>query len=213
MNQSELDNKTEVKEMNTEEKILAAAAEVFTRKGYAATKTRDIAELAGINIASLHYYYRSKEKLFEIIASEALRKMSNQIDSILNSSRPLHEKVYEFVPAYIDFLKANPYIPMFIFSESEKNPEKIMHQMSHQKTLEVLRAQLEELEEAGKIRPMNIGNFMSNLIGLIVFPFMGKALMMRKAEMTPEEYDIMLEERKQLIPEMIINYLYYEMPE
>ena len=53
------------KEISTEEKILEAASKVFTEKGFAGTRTRDIAEHAGINLALLNYYFRSKEKLFE----------------------------------------------------------------------------------------------------------------------------------------------------
>ena len=61
--------------LSTEEKFKEAARVVFTRKGYAATKTRDIAEEAGLNLALLNYYFRSKEKLFEIIMLEKITQL------------------------------------------------------------------------------------------------------------------------------------------
>ena len=50
--------------ITTEEKIIRAADKIFTQKGYAATRTREIAEEAGTNLALLNYYFGSKEKLF-----------------------------------------------------------------------------------------------------------------------------------------------------
>lgn len=205
-----------MEKVSMEEKILKAAAKVFTEKGYAATKTRDIAEAAGIknnNVASIHYYYRSKEKLFAIIAGEALRKMSHQMDSILNSQEDLHLKIQKFVPAYIDFIKENPFLPMFIFSESQKNADKLSRQMGSDQTLAVLEGQLTKLSAEGKIRPITPQNFMSNIIGLIVFPFMGKEILKVKTGMNDEDFLQMLEERKTMIVDMIINHLYLEMPE
>lgn len=57
-------------DLSTEQKIIEAARKVFTRKGYSATRTRDIAEEAGLNLALLNYYFRSKQKLFELVMAE-----------------------------------------------------------------------------------------------------------------------------------------------
>lgn len=205
--------KEQLENLSTEEKILVAARTVFTRKGYEATKTRDIAEEADINIASLHYYYRSKEKLFEIIAGEALSKMSQSMDLILNNENPLHEKIRQFVPMYIEVLKQNPYLPMFIFSEMQHNADKLSKQMGNTHTLIILKAQLERMIEEKVIRPISVGNFMSNIIGLTVFPFMGKPILKLKADLSEEDFLEMLEERKTMVSDMIINYLYYKTPQ
>ena len=66
-------------DLSTEEKIKEAAKKVFLKKGYAATRTRDIAEEAGINLALLNYYFRSKEKLFDLIMLEKLEKFFGAI--------------------------------------------------------------------------------------------------------------------------------------
>ncbi|MBV6647378.1 MAG: TetR/AcrR family transcriptional regulator [Cyclobacteriaceae bacterium] len=198
--------------LSTEEKIKHAAARVFTRKGYAATKTRDIAEEAGINIASLHYYYRSKDRLFELIIGEALRVFSSTMDEIFGSQIPLHEKIKAFASRYIDFIKENPYIPLFIVSESHTNVDRINEMLSDQKTIDKLKLELEDLTEKGIIRPIHHGHFMMNLVSLTVFPFLSKPLLLKKIGISSSEYDMLIEERKSMIAEMLINYLYIQKP-
>ena len=73
-------------DLSTEEKIKEAAKKVFLKKGYAATRTRDIAEEAGINLALLNYYFRSKEKLFDLIMLEKLEKFFGVIAPVLNNT-------------------------------------------------------------------------------------------------------------------------------
>jgi AcrR family transcriptional regulator len=198
--------------ISTEEKIREAAAVVFIRKGYAATKTRDIAEEAGINIASLHYYYRSKDKLFELVMGTALRQFSQVMDSIFNNDNPLHEKIAYFLERYIDFLKENPNVPLFIIAESQQNPELVDKFMKGEETLDKLKSQLNDLASKGIIRKMHTAQFMLNLISLVVFPIISRPLLMHKLGLSKSDYDNLLEERKTLASEMIINYLYLKKP-
>ena len=197
---------------STEERIKEAAARVFVKKGYAATKTRDIADEAGINIASLHYYYRSKDKLFQIVIGEALKKFSKVLDETFNSDSPLDVKIKTFVSQFIDFFKDNPFVPLFILSESQNNPEKVEQMLADQKTVDKLKEQLDGLADKGVIRRMHIAHFMMNVVGMTVFPFVSKPLMMRKLKLSPEEYKELLEERKKIVPDILIRYLYLEPP-
>lgn len=203
-----LTNALEIEELSTEERIKAAATKVFIEKGFAATKTRDIAVEAGINIASLHYYFRSKEKLFDIVISEALLKFSDGIDNIFNSEFPLQEKIKMFAGGFIDFLKANPFVPIFIMSESQKNPKKVNEMMSDKGFMPMLKAELEELIEKGVIRPISPVQFFLNLLSLTIFPFIARPLVTTRFSVSQEDYDQLLEDRKQLIPQMIIDFLY-----
>lgn len=203
----------DINELTTEEKIKVAATKVFIRKGYAATKTRDIAEEAGINIASLHYYYRSKEKLFEIVIGDSLKRFSKSMDEIFSSQIPLHEKVKRFVVTYIDVFKDNPMVPNFVLSESQTNPELMDKLLANQSSLLFLKKELKELSDKGIIRPIHHAQFIMNMMGLTIFPFLAKPIISRKAEITNKQYDTMIEERKQIIPEMIIGHLYLKKPE
>lgn len=205
----------DIAEMSTEERILHVAAKVFTQKGYDATKTRDIAEAAGINVASLHYYYRSKDRLFELVATKALRHFSAIMHKVfLDEIMPFHEKIHFFVEQYTDFFKANPYLPMFIVTESEKNPDKIGEITRYGEKNEVMERQLNELVEQGVVRPISFANFIQSLVGLTVFPFLSKRLMMREvAHLDEQGYEQLLEERKALVPQILINYLYLKPPQ
>ena len=204
-------NKIDYSNLNTEEKIIAAAQQVFVRKGFSGTKTRDIAEEAGINIASLHYYYRSKDKLFQIVIGDAMDKFSKGMDHILGSNISLAEKVHAFVENYIDFFKENPYIPMFIMSEALTNPDRMAEMLDRQKVIDKFAEQFQKLSEAGGIKKMHHGHFMMNLIGLTAFPFIAKPILMKKIGVDEKEFNALLDERKKLIPEIILGHL--ELPD
>src|SRR5690606_27078812 len=103
---------------STEEKIKNAARTVFHKKGYAATRTRDIAEEAGINLALLNYYFRSKEKLFNIIMTETLSGFVQKMVVILNDEKTSLDKKVELIAThYTDLLLKEPEVPVFILSE------------------------------------------------------------------------------------------------
>src|SRR5688572_22160490 len=154
----------------TEERIKAAARKVFTKKGYSAARTRDIAEEAGINLALLNYYFRSKEKLFDIVMMENLQQFLLGLKSVLhNEKSSLSEKVAVIAEEYINMLKANPDLPVFVLSEIRTNPEKLADTMKV-KTLLLESVFFKQLMQAtkGKIHPMHL---LINIMGLTVFPF------------------------------------------
>ena len=124
------------KDHSTEEKIMAAARKLFTQKGYAATKTRDIAREAGINSALLNYYFRSKEKLFALIMRENLQQFAEGIALVANDSHTsLDEKLQKLVNHYTDMLLEKPEIPLFVINEIQTNPEDLINKMSLQEKI------------------------------------------------------------------------------
>lgn len=108
---------------NTEQKILDAARVVFTRQGFAAARMDDIATEAGINRALLHYYFRSKQKLFDVIFEENLSRFYRSFIEILSSELDLESKIRNLISAEIDMLLENRDLPLFIISEASRNPE------------------------------------------------------------------------------------------
>jgi len=107
-------NKTaENLDATTEEKIKEAARVVFHKKGFAATRTRDIAEEAGINLALLNYYFRSKGRLFEIIMLETVSGFIQTMALALNDEETtLEEKIRRIASAYIDLIGKEPDLPI-----------------------------------------------------------------------------------------------------
>jgi AcrR family transcriptional regulator len=194
------------KELSTELKIKEAARTVFHRKGFAATRTRDIAEEAGINLALLNYYFRSKEKLFEIIMLETLQQFMGSMKSIISDeTTSLDEKLHLLVERYIDWLSANPEIPLFILSELRANPAHLLEHLQPQRLIagSPLIRQYQEAVFAGHIKPLHPVHFIMNLTGMIIFPFVAKPMLMQAGQLSEDAYAGLLAERKKLIPEWV----------
>lgn len=195
-----------VEEASTEEKIKEAARKLFTKKGFAATRTRDIAEEAGINLALLNYYFRSKQKLFDIIMLENFRQFIQGITvKVYDEKATIDEKIGKIATAYIDFLTLNPDLPLFILNELTGNPSKIAEKINEEVApmRSHLISQLQDASKAGKIPVIDPFHFIANLIGLTVFPFVAKPILQRVTHVTDEQFQIMMQERKKLVPAWI----------
>jgi AcrR family transcriptional regulator len=183
----------------TEEKIKAAARKVFTKKGFSAARTRDIAEEAGINLALLNYYFRSKEKLFDLVMMENLQQFLMGLGAVLRDEKSsLNDKVKLIAENYINMLKLNPDLPVFVLSEIRANPEKLASNMGI-KSLLLESAFFKQLAEAtkGKIHPLHL---LMNIMGMTVFPFVARPLIQNVGNMSQADYENMMEDRKKLIP-------------
>lgn len=198
------------KQQTTEEKIKETARIIFMKKGYAATKTREIAENAGINLALLNYYFRSKEKLFQQIMMESLSTFFKGIIEIfMSESTSLEEKIQLIVGRYIDEIKKQPDIPLFILSELRTNPRQFTERISGQMKLKdsVLYQQLHERLGQKKIEQLDARHILMNLMGMTLFPFIGRPMLEVIGEVGNEKFDELMEERKELIPIWIMKML------
>ncbi|MFT6865977.1 MAG: AcrR family transcriptional regulator [Cyclobacteriaceae bacterium] len=194
----------------TEEKIKSAARTIFMKKGYAATKTRDIADHAGINLALVNYYFRSKEKLFHEIMMESMQGFfSNIVKVIFDETTSLEHKLEQMASGYIDMFISQPNMPIFVLSELQSNPEKFVDEMANRTQIKhsVFFKQL--LEKAGidHIHMINPAHIFINFMGLMVFPFVAKPMLMSVTELDQEHFNQLMQERKKLIPMWIMNML------
>ena len=118
----------EIADISTEEKIKEAARIVFTQKGFQGTKIRDIAAQADINLSLVNYYFRSKEKLFEIIMADTIQKLSDKIHPVLyDEQTTLIEKIGLIADHYIDYVLENPDIPFFVFKRNYVGLQIVAH--------------------------------------------------------------------------------------
>ncbi|KFF15800.1 TetR/AcrR family transcriptional regulator [Flavobacterium hydatis] len=185
------------KDASTEEKIKEAARIVFTQKGYSATRTRDIAEEAGINLALLNYYFRSKEKLFELVMAEKVGELFGVIAPIVNNEKTsLDEKVILIVDAYITMLSQNPGLPLFVLSEIRNNPEHFGNRMQGGRLLTESFFVKQLVEKKADIHPLH---FVVNILSMSIFPFIAKPVLESAGVMTVNELRDFTEERKILI--------------
>jgi AcrR family transcriptional regulator len=188
-------------DISAEEKIKNAARKVFTEKGYAATRTRDIAEEAGINLALLNYYFRSKEKLFEQIMMEKVQKMFGVLAPVLmNETLSLDQKIDLIAENYIDMLVENPDLPIFVLSEIRNNPERFASMISSKKLL----TESSLVKQLSEIRPdLSPLHIIMSLLGMSIFPFIGKPVFIGMGHIKPKDFDQLMAERKKLIPKWI----------
>jgi AcrR family transcriptional regulator len=197
------------KDLDAERRILAAAHEVFLRRGTAGARMQEIADEAGVNKALLHYYFRNKERLAQAVFEEAAVEMFGFVFQLLRSPAAVEEKVRAVVAAEVEFLMARPYLPGYILSELHHNPERITRIVGTVGTppLEVLRSQLEEGARAGRLRRIGVEEFVIDLVSLTVFPFAGRAMIEALLGMDEERFRAFLEARKRGIPDLILNAL------
>jgi len=201
--------KKKVQDLSTEEKIKEAARKIFTKKGYAATRTRDIAEESGINLALLNYYFRSKEKLFELVMLENFGVFINSVKEIINNTETtLDQKIENIVEFYINQLLSNPDLPLFIMNEIRSNSKMLKTKINKDIFLksyfiQQLSAQLKK-QGKGDINPVH---YLMNVLGMTIMPFIMGPLLIEIGMLKPQEFEKAMIERKKLIPTWIKTLL------
>lgn len=196
------------KDQPTEQRILAAAKKIFERQGMAGARMQDIADEAGINKAMLHYYFRSKEKLFQVILKEAIGRLIPRLSEIFNADEPLFVKIELFCDQYIGTVQNNPYIPLFIINELNRQPAKFIENVwsgPDQSVLKKLAAQIDEEIKRGTIKPVEPFQLIVNMLALCIFPFIGKPILQHFSGMDDQQFNKMQEARKKNVAEFIIS--------
>ena len=193
--------------INTEENILEVAREVFLQNGYDGTSMQMIADKAGINKSLLHYYYRSKERLFRQIFAKVFSQFIPHVGVIFMSDMTLEEKVRAFVDRYMDVFLENPLIPIFVMQELSKNPQNLVDLIREAGiNPEIMIENITKTLEKENIILKNPRQFLVNLIGLCIFPFAARPLIQRMLFNNDETayYNFLLERKKE-VPEFILN--------
>lgn len=195
---------------DTREQILAAAGKVFRAKGYAAARMQEIADEAKINKALLHYYFESKEKLFGQIFLETMQRFFGTAAGLLNDpATSWKEKIYSIADRYTDFLKANPEIPLFVMNEINRNGETFLQQLPIPEMLDRSRfmQQLKEAQQQKMIAPVAPFQIIITVISNLIFPFIAKPMIQMIGGMDEKKFSRFLDERKTLVPDMVIGFL------
>ncbi len=204
---SNLKSMTE-QQKETEAIILEAARRVFISKGLDGARMQEIADEAGINKALLHYYFRSKDKLFEMIFREEIGKfLPGMLMTVIADDIPFDEKLRLIVKNYITLFLDNPFLPAFIIREINRNPERIKEffEKSGFKP-EAIQLVIRALSVQLAIPPEQVRHLIVNIISLCVFPFAGRPVAERILfNENTWEYDRFLEERKENVASFVLN--------
>lgn len=198
---------TKTKDKNTEEQILTAAKDVFQTKGMDGARMQEIADKAGINKAMLHYYYRSKQLLFEAVFKNAFSLLAPQLNKILNDNSSIEDKVKNFSSNYISFIIKHPYLPNFIIQELNRNPDFIKNIQENNSILNIdkFKAQVALEVEKGILKPTKGDQLFINILALNIFPFVAKPLVKAFVKTDDQGFKKLMEQRKTEVSEFIIH--------
>lgn len=191
--------------MTTEENILQQAATVFYSKGLAGARMQEIADLAGINKAMLHYYFKTKEQLFDRVFAEAFGKFVQLISEVFNGTSTLQEKITSYVQHTIDTLAQDPGIPIFVLNELSHNPQRIAELFAGKQkiNLKLFKDQVDTYSE-GKV---DYETLFIDMVALCVYPFVVAPVFKKLLQKSDQQYDALLQSRKAHVVAEILSRL------
>jgi TetR/AcrR family transcriptional regulator len=199
-------------EAQTERLIKEKAKTLFFQKGFLNATTQEIADEAGINRALIHYYFRSREQMLEILLDETLQEKKDRVRKILTSKLPFREKMASYITTVVDYGLTYPYLDNFLISEMARHPDKVKVFCAKDrfKSSDLIREELENEVKKGKIAPISAEHFMVNLISLCNYPLLAKSVIQTIHGLSDTAYRKFLLERKRIIFRTIFHE---EMPE
>jgi len=201
---------------NTESLIFDAAKSVFLEKGFDGAKMQNIADTAGINKALLHYYYRSKEKLFDVVFSQILNQFFKKMGEVWETELSIEEKISAFIDTYVDFLLKNPFIPSFVINTLARftqNAGEVLEGKTNgiftkmKSILQKIQNDIDKEAAAGQIKPVKIQDLMVNTISLIIFPIIAEPMIKMIFGLNQNDYKNFIIQRKQVIKDLLIRSL------
>ena len=166
-----------------EQQILAAAEQEFLTRGYDGARTTSIAQAVGVTHAMLHYYFRTKEQLFERIVDEKFETMSHSMFAIMGDpSLPIVERIKGGIAAHFDFIAANPLLPRFIINEIISRPER--YDVLYKRVGAIidnvyrgLQSEIDRSAERGEIERVDIKMLFISIMSLNIFTFLAYPFM------------------------------------
>lgn len=191
-----------------EEKIIAVAKEVFIEKGFDGASMSDIAARVGINRPTLHYYYRTKNKMFQAVFLSIIQSFIPKIqDVLIDDKKPIKEKISVVVDTYLDVAKKNPYLPMFVMREINRNANdfiKTVKPVYMDKFLSQIAIYLQTAMNEGEIKQVPLMIVFNTFYGLMSFPFLSKDLIFIESD---KEFNALIDEWKPYMVDQMIHLL------
>ncbi len=198
------------KDRQTEEKIFESAMEVFTEKGMDGARMQDIAIHAGINKSLLHYYYRTKERLFTAVFEKIAKEIFAKFAPVFDENTSLEDKIRFFYLEHITFLQNNPRVPSFLLNEINRNPARIktvFDNINIDNLWSMLSNQHGDEMRKYRITKESVPQIMTAIVSLSVFPFAARGILEVIFEKMDVNFDEYLEERKKFAADFVIAAL------
>lgn len=182
---------------------MACAEKLFLEKGFDGTNMSDIALSMGINRPTLHYYFRTKDKMFRaVLARIVLSFVPRVYDIVVNSEKPVAERISQVFDAYMAIFLAKPCLPLFMAREVQRDFDFLLRMLQQEQIDRYVRKIIRALEaemDAGKLKKVPLRTLFYTFYGLMVFPFLSRRLTESLLLAEGETFEEMLEEWKRQV--------------
>lgn len=194
-----------------ENKIIDAARSVFIEKGYAETSMSEIAARVGINRPALHYYFRTKEKMFQAVFGSIVSSVVPKVfDALTHKEKSISQRVEGIIDAYYALFLENPLLPMFILRELNRDSDLLINTIQQFNIMDTVHNALASVQEEmndGKLRKVSLQFTFYNFYSLLTFPFLTKDISTKVFRNDDKAFRAMLVEWKQNIIAQMLNLL------
>lgn len=182
---------------------MACAEKLFLERGFDGTNMSDIALSMGINRPTLHYYFRTKDKMFRaVLARIVLSFVPRVYDIVVNSEKPVAERISQVFDAYMAIFLAKPCLPLFMAREVQRDFDFLLRMLQQEQIDHYVRKIIRALEaemDAGKLKKVPLRTLFYTFYGLMVFPFLSRRLTESLLLAEGETFEEMLEEWKRQV--------------
>jgi TetR/AcrR family transcriptional regulator len=189
------------KDNTSEQVILETAENLFLERGFALTSTTEIARVAGCNQALVHYYFRTKDRLFDMVFEKFAHTFIDSFLKPVEGDISFEDKVRKKTEAQYDILKANPRLPFLFFNELNTNPGRLA--LLKEKIGELPRSLFFQMErelkaeiEKGTVRPMTATDLILTILSLNMGLFLAGPVLKAVTGITDNEFQTLTENRK-----------------
>ena len=192
---------------DTETRIFEAALAVFARKGKDGARLQEIADEAGINRPLLHYYFRTKQQLYEAVAERMFNQFMATFDAPSNAGS-LADTLRAFIDHYIDSVREHPHAAMWMVAENMAGNPILGEMLARAFATEgsPQRSMLEAIQraiESGEIRPVDPRQLLLTVVSSCVFFFVTLPTVKMMNPLAAEDFDAYVEERKEHVFEVV----------
>lgn len=196
-------------ETDIELRIRQAAMKVFLEKGHSATSMKAIADEAGIKRTLLHYYFRNKEKLYDVVFSQVMRQVNERTSAINRSGLPIGERIEAFIDDYFEGSADGDHCEAFFLHEYNQNPEHMKQALSRDGFFSAVAEFIEALDAAHARGELgyNSRQLFLDILSLCMFPFSGQRMLADTLGLSEAEYAALLLERKTHVKKLLKNGL------
>ena len=193
--------------------ILETAEKLFLEKGFAMTSTTEIAKEVGCNQALVHYYFRTKENLFNVIFEKKFKAFFENIFELDNLNElSFKNKLKYIIESHFDMVRTNSKIPYLIVNEFSRKPEQVKELKEKLKFIpdglfSKLSDELNSEIAAGRIRKISMIDLILSVVSLNISLFLLMPIASEIFEMTETQKQMVIENRKSEHVTLILNSL------